>query len=165
MMLATKTDRLYICCASPTDRVMVVDCATDTVIANIEVGVGPMYPAYDSTRNRVFIGCQDSTIWVLTDDSGGIAEAQAGRPVPSLQAQPNPLTDGTLIRLDVKQASPVVIYDAVGRRVRSLAAGLDGRGAVWDARDQSGRRVRAGVYYASVSHPGNLPRVQLLVVR
>ena len=165
MVLATKTDRLYVCCPYPTDRVMVVDCATDSVIASIEVGMGPMYPAYDSARGRVFVGCQDSTIWVLADDSSGITEAQADRPVPTLQARPNPLTDGTLIRLDVKQASPVVIYDAVGRRVRSLAAGPDGRGVVWDAHDESGRRVRAGVYYASVSDAGTLTHVQLLVVR
>ncbi len=165
MTIATGTDRLYVCCPYPTDRVIVVDCATDSVIASIAVGRGPMFAVYDSTHDRVFVACQDSTIWVLADDSSGIAETQADRPVPTLQAQPNPLTDRALIRLDVKPASPVVIYDAVGRRVRSLAAGPDGRDVTWDARDQSGRRVRAGVYYASVLDAGTWTRVQLLVVR
>jgi len=115
MVLATRTDRLYICCAFPTDRVMVVDCATDSVIASIEVGVGPMYPAYDSTHNRVFIGCQDSTIWVLADDPSGISEPNRQSPLSIRRAPGGPTVVRAGARLRLPSQSE--LYSTDGRLV------------------------------------------------
>jgi DNA-binding beta-propeller fold protein YncE len=115
MILATRTDRLYICCGSPTDRVMVVDCASDSVIASIDVGRGPMYPAYDSTNNRIFVGCQDSTIWVLAEDSSGIAEPNGQSPSAIRYSLGGP----TLVRARTQLTLPTDsrLYSTNGRLV------------------------------------------------
>jgi subtilase family serine protease len=66
---------------------------------------------------------------------------------------PNPFTARTTIRFGLAQAAPVTldIHDVAGRRVRSLAEGTPyaaGAHALeWDARDDDGRGVRAGVYF------------------
>jgi subtilase family serine protease len=68
-------------------------------------------------------------------------------------ALPNPFTARTTVRFGLAQAAPVTldIHDVAGRRVRSLAAGTPypaGTHALeWDARDDDGRAVGAGVYF------------------
>ncbi len=66
-------------------------------------------------------------------------------------AVPNPLVRSTVIAFDLPQARPtrVLLYDAAGRLVRTLAEGSLPAGRhrrVWDATDDSGRRVGAGIY-------------------
>jgi len=66
---------------------------------------------------------------------------------------PNPFTAGTTVRFGLAQAAAVAVdvYDVAGRRVRQLAGGVPypaGLHALeWDARDDEGRTVRAGVYF------------------
>jgi predicted outer membrane repeat protein len=66
---------------------------------------------------------------------------------------PNPFTARTTVRFGLAQAAPVAldVYDLAGRRVRRLANGESyaaGAHAIeWDARDDAGRTVRAGVYF------------------
>ncbi len=67
-------------------------------------------------------------------------------------ATPNPLRTSTTFRFELRDADHVAlaVYDASGRLVRRLVDGRRSGGAHavdWDARDQSGARVGAGVYY------------------
>ena len=76
-------------------------------------------------------------------------------PVPTAfalrQNQPKPFSGRTTIRFDLPVATSVEldVFDAQGRRVRSLASGRFPAGfhhVDWDQRDQAGRPLGAGVY-------------------
>ena len=65
---------------------------------------------------------------------------------------PNPGWQVLTVRYQLAQAGPVelVLYDAAGRLVQTLAAGVQPAGyynLVWDGRDALGRKVPAGVYF------------------
>jgi photosystem II stability/assembly factor-like uncharacterized protein len=87
-----------------------------------------------------------------------------------LSNYPNPFKDATIITLSLAKPADVVlsIYDLAGRRVRSLEAGRLEEGMHdlrWDGRNDSGRRVAAGVYFVrleseagSTAHMLNLLR-------
>ena len=70
-----------------------------------------------------------------------------------LPAAPNPFNPSTTLRFQLADAGEVrlAIYDAAGRRLRTLAAGPWAAGehtARWDGRDQQGRILAAGSYLA-----------------
>jgi flagellar hook capping protein FlgD len=70
-----------------------------------------------------------------------------------LSAFPNPAGAGTTLRFVLANDTPVTvaIYDVAGHRVRALAAGVRPAGSnelVWDMRDDAGREVTTGVYFA-----------------
>jgi hypothetical protein len=92
------------------------------------------------------------------------------------------LSDGTYLRVDYSNPSAegisvtygvgayshfsLKVFDAVGREVRTLASGFSERGlhdVVWDGRDSSGRKTRAGVYFCTFSGhtDGNHPFVEV----
>jgi hypothetical protein len=66
---------------------------------------------------------------------------------------PNPFTRSTMIRYEIGESVHVrlSVYDAQGRHVRLLIAGLQAGPAVyrvvWDGRDDAGRGVAAGTYF------------------
>ena len=67
------------------------------------------------------------------------------------QNYPNPFNPETIIVYEVSKVSDVsiVIYSSLGQRVRTLMAGYQAPGVHhlrWDARDDNGRGVAAGVY-------------------
>jgi hypothetical protein len=85
-------------------------------------------------------------------------------------AQPNPFADATLIRygLPAEGAVHLAIYDATGRMVRLLASGAVASGyhpVAWDGRDDNGRSVATGVYFARLQTSGATLTSRLLRVR
>lgn len=74
---------------------------------------------------------------------------------PSLSVAPNPFTDFTTIRFANARGTPaaVTIHDLAGRRVRRLSGDAT---VVWRGRDDAGRAVPAGVYWARVETPGGV---------
>jgi hypothetical protein len=75
-------------------------------------------------------------------------------------ADPNPFRPGTELRFSLAAREPVrlVIYDVAGRRVRTLAADSNGRAAGvhsvrWNADNDHGSRVPAGIYIARLQTP------------
>jgi hypothetical protein len=71
----------------------------------------------------------------------------------SFWAAPNPSRDDATLRFDFPHATDwleISIHDVTGRRLRWLDAKVRGDGgtATWDGRDDEGRPVAAGVYYA-----------------
>jgi len=79
----------------------------------------------------------------------GDAAAPAAR---VLDVRPNPFDRSATIRYQAASGSvDLSIYDAAGRRVRTLVSEAQGAGVrsvVWDGDADTGTRVRAGVYYA-----------------
>lgn len=76
----------------------------------------------------------------------------ATRMVRLLPSRPNPISLPAAVRFELPDHGPVklVVYDAGGRRVRTLVDGMVGSGAhsvVWDGSDSGGRRVGSGVYF------------------
>jgi hypothetical protein len=64
---------------------------------------------------------------------------------------PNPFNPSTTIRFTTPTAAPVqlVVYNALGQHVRTLANGYHDAGThvvLWDGRDRAGREVATGVY-------------------
>ena len=88
----------------------------------------------------------------------GVPDAEAdGRPL--LSAGPNPFSGRLGLLLSVRPGGPVrvEVFDASGRRVRTLFDGTSTRGSMdlaWDGRDESGRRTAAGVYLIRARTPG-----------
>ncbi len=82
---------------------------------------------------------------------------------------PNPFNPSTTIRYNVPEFSPVrlVIYDALGRRVRTLVAASQEAGphtAGWDGRDELGRSSPSGIYvYHLIAGAHEVSRRMLLV--
>jgi hypothetical protein len=75
-------------------------------------------------------------------------------------ATPNPFRIETSIRFDLAQDGPVHvgIYDVTGRRIQSLfdggTASAGSNTVIWRGTDDSGRRVRSGVYYVRLEADG-----------
>jgi len=80
---------------------------------------------------------------------------------------PNPSHAATTIALEMPAAArlEVVVFDAAGRRVRTLYSGFAGAGRMslsWDGFDERRGRAPAGVYFVRASC-GNAVRTQRLV--
>jgi hypothetical protein len=76
--------------------------------------------------------------------------------VSLLPAYPNPFNPSTTISFELPESAVVrlEVFDALGRRVTTLAAGPTGPGrheVVWNGRDASGRTVGSGVYFARLT--------------
>jgi Cu/Zn superoxide dismutase len=83
---------------------------------------------------------------------------------------PNPFGTGTTIRFSLTEEMPVrlVLYDAQGRRVRTLHHGTLPAGShpvAWDGRDDAGRPVASGVYHYVLETPDGTASQRLTVVR
>jgi hypothetical protein len=70
--------------------------------------------------------------------------------------------------LPLEGAVSVSVYDATGRRVRSLAQGTFGAGRhtlLWDGRDAGGAPCAPGVYFVSLRAPGHEAVRRLAMMR
>jgi hypothetical protein len=91
-----------------------------------------------------------------TADVGG---ASALHELALAPASPNPAARGTRLgyTLPVATSVTLAVYDAAGRRVRTLADGALPAGehtAAWDLRDDGGRAVGAGLYFVRMQAGG-----------
>jgi len=90
------------------------------------------------------------------DGSGTGAMAAWGIASPGLDIRPNPVRATASIHFSHTSAGRVdaAIYDVDGRLIRRLADSHFEAGPhdlVWDGRDESGRRVSAGIYFVRVA--------------
>jgi serine protease len=111
-------------------------------------------------RARTFY--TDSVLTDVGDGAPPAPRAWLGAPVP------NPFNPRTTLTLELRSAIDVDVgvYDARGRRVRTLAAGEMAAGRhplAWDGTDGSGGRVASGVYFARL-RAGSLLQVRRLVL-
>ncbi len=83
---------------------------------------------------------------------------------------PNPFNPQTEIRFQLATASQVriTIYDVTGRLVRTLVNEQRGAGenhAVWQGRDDSGRRVSSGAYYVRLENEGQIDHRKIMMLK
>ncbi|MEZ4654501.1 MAG: FG-GAP-like repeat-containing protein [Candidatus Eisenbacteria bacterium] len=81
---------------------------------------------------------------------------------------PNPFSQTTTLTFVIPESGPVLlaIYDAQGRRIRTLVDGLRTAGAHsarWDGRDGRGVDAPAGVYFARLRAPGGAETARAIV--
>jgi mannan endo-1,4-beta-mannosidase len=124
-------------------------------------GYGTYFPADTSTISIVMAHAEAmGALGSLAAPTGG-GEELAG--VRLGFSGPSPFVGSTRIALAVPAAAasqPVRldIADAAGRRFRRILDGTPAAGTqiyTWDARDDAGRRVAAGVYFWVFSHEGS----------
>jgi hypothetical protein len=117
-------------------------------------------------------GAPDSMVLLnpVTSVDGGAAGQKpataSGLRVVCRNPGPPPLT----IEMSMlgRQAVELSVYDVLGRRVRRLAAGPRGPGREtmqWNARDEGGRAVGTGIYFALMKWQGGQSVVRLVVMR
>jgi hypothetical protein len=121
-----------------------------------QVGTGGDPFSAPDFRDRYFDFCDVATS--AARKAPVAARGTAGGEAVVLAMRPNPARAQTQLVVDVRLAGRVElgIYDVAGRRIktlieRDLAAGrftLD-----WDLADESGARVRSGVYLARLRTP------------
>jgi len=87
-------------------------------------------------------------------------------------AVPNPFNPGTTLSCAIPAGPParvrLAILDGRGRRVRILADGLLPPGVhriAWDGRDDAGRRLASGVYFARLALPGRVETQRLVLLK
>jgi hypothetical protein len=111
----------------------------------------------------------DIEIWGLENvlsgaDSGTLGEVRLG------PATPNPFNPVTEISYTIPAAgrARLAVYDVSGRLVKVLADGHHEAGAhaaVWDGRNERGRLLGSGVYFARLEAGGNVSVRKLLMVK
>jgi C1A family cysteine protease len=84
--------------------------------------------------------------------------------------RPNPFRQASTIQFLVTDPAPVelAVYDVSGRLVRVLASGPRPAGpdtVTWDGRDEAGRRVAAGVYFARLTQGETSVTSKLALIR
>lgn len=118
-------------------------------------------PVADENRQRTLF--LDLVASVVREGAGASSGARANETAPTRFAlhgnRPNPFGIGTAIHFDTPRAGNVRIevFDALGRRVRTLADGEFAPGThrlEWDGADAGGQRVRPGVYLYRMTAAG-----------
>ncbi|MFH1841724.1 MAG: FlgD immunoglobulin-like domain containing protein, partial [bacterium] len=83
---------------------------------------------------------------------------------------PNPFNPSTTIRFALPAAGPVrvTVYDLAGGRVRTLLRATRPAGdntVVWNGRDDAGRPVASGAYYARLEFGGTTQISKMVLLK
>jgi hypothetical protein len=88
--------------------------------------------------------------------------------VPGLTSHPNPFRNSTTISLSLgaraQENAELSVYDAMGRRVRTLAPLAFGQ-YLWDGRDSQGRSLPGGVYFYRLVSPPYTATEKVVLIR
>lgn len=93
---------------------------------------------------------------------------------PVLRAvYPNPFSEQLFLSVDLRASTygpsvDVIVYDMLGRRVRTLASGFLSPGLfdlTWDGTDEAGRHVAGGIYFVRLQVGARSQGVQVVYVR
>lgn len=139
-----------------------------TVDPGLDVSGTPFAYYHVSTTDDA--GNESGTAGIVNVGSSAPGEASLPDRFSLHPARPNPFRGGTTIGFDLPRAADVrlTIFDAAGRQVRTIAEGgwAAGRHRVaWQGRDDSGRRVSAGAYFARLVAGGEVFTRRVLLVR
>ncbi len=111
-------------------------------------GLGELYIVKETTSGT------GGTIFKIVPDPATVDAPAVDRPqeFSMTAAAPNPFSSATQfqVRVDRTGSLDVTVYDAAGRRVRTLKRGVTPAGVVplaWDGRDLEGHPVSTGVYF------------------
>ncbi|MFO7609512.1 MAG: S8 family serine peptidase, partial [Candidatus Krumholzibacteriia bacterium] len=110
---------------------------------------------------------------VVLDYGSGLSGVEDGPPPAAGRAQlesfPNPFNPRTVLRFAARGGVPaeLAVYDVRGRRVRTLVQGVLDPGpqeVAWDGRDERGRGVPSGQYFARLQEGEGEPAVRKLML-
>jgi hypothetical protein len=87
-----------------------------------------------------------------------------------LSNYPNPFNPSTTIEFNLPSSGKanLVVYDIIGRKVRELVSGQVSAGirnVLWDGRDDSGKVVSSGVYFARLVIGNNVAVKKMLLMK
>jgi hypothetical protein len=108
--------------------------------------------------------------YLTPDETVGVASESPARVPLTASAYPNPLNPSTSVRFELRSRSrvSVVVYDALGHRVKQLADAVYGAGPHvlrWNGTNERGLRVASGVYLARIRSTAGAATVKLTVVK
>jgi hypothetical protein len=95
----------------------------------------------------------------------------AGRWLQLWPSQPNPFNPTTTIRYSLERDAEIdlAVYSVRGERLRTLASGWTVAGAPaavdWDGRDEQGRVMSSGVYYARLTAEGTSVMQKMVMLK
>ena len=113
---------------------------------------------YFAGERTLFVGTARSGLWAQTLDSVIDAPEVAGT-VDTFRVSPNPFRSGAAVDFVLPPSGgsiSLTVYDAAGRRVRTLATGPQAGGAhrvTWNGRSDRDRPLPAGVYFVRLETP------------
>lgn len=156
----------------------------DYVLTDIEISPGGELFLCDRTATNPGIRIYDSYTGVETAGPIDVGlppfdivfsvQVQTDADTPAAAAlrcnYPNPFNPTTVIPFSLRSGGMVelAIYDASGRRVRGLVKGAlpsGGHEVFWDGKDDRGRPVASGIYFARLGYTGGCATLKLVLVR
>lgn len=170
------TDPLLLAGASPTSSQPYVftpnPVQPGSSVSHWDTSASPnllMEPAINSDLSSAV----DLTLFAFLDQGWqvvvGTGDTPATAPARLVGNAPNPFNPKTTISFEIARAGSVelTVYDAAGRKVRTLVDGALGAGphdVAWDGTDDTGQRVASGVYRARLKSNGvDLARPMVLL--
>ena len=138
--------------------------AGEVITLEFEAGVGRMASVVTVNDVRIDERPAGDAVVLVPRFGSGPGELE-------VSASPNP--SRSHVRLAVAglggSSAAVEIYDVRGRRLRELEGGTEvapgTRILTWDGRDEAGRRVAAGLYFARVSAGGGTTVARIVMLR
>lgn len=125
--------------------------------------------AISPTDDRIYVATHGSGLWATDASPTAVATAPAAG--LALSAWPNPCRPQTTLHFSLREPGAVAldVFDAQGRRVRSLLTGealpAGPQAIAWDGRDDAGRALPAGVYLVRVTTPAGEGTTRLVRLR
>ena len=162
-------------------RAMELDAYPDTALVEL-----PTFPASFTDTGladgiyhyRVTAVFQDGTesapsneVTEAIDSQVDVADGAGLPPSLELRVRPNPIRGAAdlLLATPSSRTLSLAIYDASGKRLRRLldqSPAAPGRRAIrWDAKDDAGRDLPSGIYFATLSDGERQSRQRLIVLR
>lgn len=129
------------------------------------------FVADDAPQNSlVEAAVDDITVSIFREADTDVAAVEGGARTGLGECRPNPSRSGAELTYRLSSASPVrvEIYDAAGRRVRTLRNGPEAAGTHtlrFATADQFGRRLASGVYFVRLETGGLVQVKQIAVLR
>ncbi len=124
---------------------------------------------HEASHRAAFL---NATMWLLDRPTsvGGVDDDVPSPYGVGLRTWPNPFNPTVTIGYSMPAPGPVniEIYDVAGRRVRALEAGHRDAGehtTAWDGRDDAGRALPSGVYFATARGAGAVNAAKLVLAK
>jgi len=124
-----------------------------------------------SPSGHIYVNDRPEGFFVFSFDETATGVGEASSKAFDLgQSYPNPFNPETTIPYRLSRPSRVelTVYDIAGKRVRLLEESSRPAGrhrAIWDAKDDHGRRVVSGVYFCRLEVEGVVKKHKMVLIR